>query len=301
MNVASIPTIRIPHCLSMGGTQPPQDIDTPSPALVSALRQLLKPLVRLLISRGISFPFLVDMLKGAYFEVAEQSFTLPGKRQTDSRVSLITGLHRKDVKRLRETAGQSPASKATPPLSALLIARWTGDRLFSDSQGTPLPLARLATMDAEKSFDALVTGVSKDIRPRAVLDEWLRQGIARLDSEDRVHLLMDAFVPAAGQDDKTYYFGRNLHDHVAAGVHNLLGEQPPLLERNVYYDQLTPESVQRLAALSREEGMRALQALNRAALDMQERDSGNPKAKQRMSFGVYFYTPATDGNEQADD
>lgn len=285
----------------MGGTQPPQDIDTPSPALVTALRRLLKPLARLLISRGINYPYLADLLKGVFFEVAEESFQLPEKRQTDSRISLITGLHRKDVKRLRETSGTVPAPKASPPLSAQLIARWTGNRQFIDAQGRPRPLARLAAADPERSFEGLVTAVSKDIRPRAILDEWRRQGIARLDDDDRVHLLTDAFVPEAGQDDKTYYFGRNLHDHVAAGVHNLLGEQPPLLERNVYYDQLTPESVQRLASLSREEGMRALQAINRAALDMQERDAGRPEAKQRMSFGVYFYAPASDGQENQDD
>lgn len=277
---------------------PKADITSPPAALTSSLRHLLRPLIRLLISRGIGYPYLADMLKGIFVQVAEESFRLPDKPQTDSRISLLTGVHRKDVKRLRSSGDEEYQPKASPPLSAQLIAHWTGDPRYLDDQGRPRPLARLATSDSEHSFEALITSISKDIRPRAILDECLRQGIAELDAEDRVHLLTDAFVPKAGQDEKNYYFGHNLHDHMAAGVHNLLGGQPPLLERNVYYDRLSPESVAALQTLSREQGMQALQTINRAALERQERDNDRPDTDQRMSFGVYFYTPQA---EQSDD
>lgn len=271
-----------------------------SPALVEALRRLLKPLLRLLIHRGFGYPQLAEMLKGLFVEVADESFRLPGKTQTDSRISLLTGVHRKDVKRLRESGEDAAGKKSAPPLSAQLIARWTGDAHYLDENGAPRPLARLASQDPSRSFEALVQGSSKDIRPRAVLDEWLRQGLARLDEDDQVHLLTAAFLPEEGREEKAYYFGRNLHDHMAAGVHNLLGATPPLLERNVYYDQLSPDAVDELARLSREHGMEALQVINRAALNLQERDHGKAEANQRMSFGIYFFRPPTDPGDKDD-
>lgn len=259
----------------------------PDPTLVGAVRRLLRPLVKLLIARGVGFPALSEIIKGVYVEVANQDFRIDTKPPTDSRINLITGIHRKDVKRLREDGGNTAPGKA--PLTAQLIAIWTGADRYLDNHGAPRPLKRLAGTGEEPSFDELVTSVSKDIRPRAVLDEWLRASTVRLDKDDYVHLLTQAFVPSRDESDKLYYFGRNLHDHLAAGVHNLLGDGAPLLERNVYYDRLTPESVAALAALSREQGMQALQALNRAAFERQDQDSGDPAAQERMSFGVYFF------------
>jgi hypothetical protein len=105
---------------------------------------------------------------------------------------------------------------------------------------------------------------------------------------------VEAFIPERGFDEKTYYFGRNLHDHIAAGVHNLLGEKPPFMDRSVYYDNLTAESVQALMDLAGERGMQALQAVNRQAMELQRRDAGNPGATLRMNFGIYYYSASLD-------
>ena len=74
----------------------------PSPAVVRALRKVLRPLVHLMLSRGITYPYLSDMLKGLFVEVADRDFRLDDKPPTDSRISLISGVHRKDVSRLRQ-------------------------------------------------------------------------------------------------------------------------------------------------------------------------------------------------------
>ena len=73
---------------------------TPASSLVAALIRLLRPLVKLLLYHGITYPFLADLLKSVYVEVADREFPVEGKKQTDSRVSLLTGVHRKDVKGL---------------------------------------------------------------------------------------------------------------------------------------------------------------------------------------------------------
>jgi hypothetical protein len=74
---------------------------TPRPSLLSALRRLLRPLVKLLTAQGLTYPMLADLLKQIYVDVAVREFALGEAAPTDSRVSLLTGVHRKDVKRLR--------------------------------------------------------------------------------------------------------------------------------------------------------------------------------------------------------
>ncbi len=260
----------------------------PPPALVSALRRMLVPLARLLLAHGVTQPFLAGLLKGVYVEVAEREFAIEGRPQTTSRLSLLTGIHRKDVKRLREAPGESVGVPRSVSLGAQLVSRWVGLDAYRDESG-PLPLPRQIPADGGPSFEGLVASVSKDIRPRAILDEWLRLGVATLDEADRVSLNTRAFVPEKGFDEKAHYLGRSLADHVAAAGRNLTGGQPPLLERSVYYDELREESVAELAALARRLGEQALETVNRRALELQQGDAATDAARRRMRFGVYFY------------
>jgi hypothetical protein len=261
----------------------------PPQALVQGLRRLLRPLVRLLLAHRITYPFLSNLLKSLYVEVAERELALPGKPQTISRVTLLTGVHRKDVRRLRDQVAPDAPTPASVSLGAQLVARWTGVPEFCDADGAPLPLPRLSGSDPGPSFETLVASVSRDIRPRSVLDEWLRLGIVHVDASDRVRLNTRAFVPEAGFDEKAYYFGRNLHDHIATAAHNLSGSGPARLERSVYYAGLTPASVDELAELAEQQGMEALQRVNRRAIELKRRAGGAEDAVHRMNFGVYFH------------
>jgi hypothetical protein len=264
---------------------------TPSASLLAAVRRLLRPLVRLLTARGVTYPMLAELLKHTYVDVAAREFGLEGKPPTDSRVSLLTGVHRKDVKRLREP--QAPGGEAMPELVALgaqLVAAWTTRRELRDGKGRPRPLPRLASEGGARSFEGLVASISKDIRARSVLDEWLRLGVAELDDKDRVVLRTRAFVPARGFDEKAFYFGHNLHDHLAAAAHNMQGVEPPYLERSGYYEGLTASSIALLAAVAEKHGMEAVQAVYRKAKECELRDRKLDDPKQRMTFGIYFYS-----------
>lgn len=256
----------------------------PPESLVVGLKYLLRPLVRVLIRHGITLGYLSALLKQVYVDVA-RDFRVSGKRLTDSRISLITGVHRKDVKRLREEARPMPVASKHASIGAQVVARWTGDPEFLDSDGNPKDLER----HAEGSFDALVERVNTDMRPRTLLDEWLRSDMVSLDSAGRVHLNTEAFVPSRDYDDLAYYFGRNLHDHIAAADHNLEGLEPPLLERSTHYSGLTPEAVSKLEKLSRSIGMDTLMRINREAMKHVKTGKDQSGATERFTFGVYFF------------
>ncbi len=266
--------------------------------IVAALRRVLRPLIRLMLSHGIRFQTFCDLVKSTYIQVAEEEFRLDNKEQTDSRISLLTGVHRRDVKRLRNESLAVSSLSLQASMSAQLLAMWSGHPEYLGSQGVPLPLPRLASKGSERSFEALVQSISKDFRARVVLDEWLRQGIATLDAQDNVHLAADAFVSPQGFEEKAFYFGQNIHDHLAATVHNLSGATPPYLERCVYYDKLTAESIKEYERFAKSAGMRAVHTVNRHAIELQKRDEGKIDAIYRTNFGIYNFTEVDHGDDK---
>jgi hypothetical protein len=229
------------------------------------------------------------MLKSVFVSVANEEFKVEGRRQTQSRISLLTGVHRKDVRRLTEekyTRHQMPDDVS---LGVQIAALWLSHPDFRDAQGGPRPLQRLASAGGEESFEGLVRRVSKDIRSRSVLDEWLRLGVVHIDANDQVRLKADAFVPEKGLDEKAFFLGQNIHDHMDTAVHNVIGQAAPRLERSVFYDGLSDQSIAELAEFARKQGMATLLEINRRARELQERDTAQGTGKQRMNFGVYFY------------
>lgn len=267
------------------------------PPVLAAIQYLLRPLIRLLLANGISFPAFCDQVRSTYVKVAEEEFKLPAKPQTDSRISLLTGIHRREVNRLRNEPLSGINLSQQASMSALLLTIWSGHPEYLDAQGSPIPLPRLASNSDGVSFESMVQSVSKDFRARVVLDEWLRQGIVTLDADDKVHLCTDAFIQPHDMGEKIYYFGQNIHDHMAATVHNLAEGDPPFLERCVFYDKLSAGSVRELADYSRVAGMKALHAVNKRAAELQKRDLGQPDAVYRTNFGVYNFSEAEASDE----
>jgi hypothetical protein len=270
---------------SEAGAMPGQ----PRPAVVSALRRVLRPLVRLLVGQGVTYPFLADLLKTVYVESAERDFVVGGKLATDSRLTLLTGVHRKDIRRLRRETPPDVDPSPTMTLGTQIVARWLGDPAYHDRNGAPRALPRTPSKGGTESFAALVEKVSKNVRPRSVLDELERLGVVTIDDEDNVHLVTRGFVPGNEIDAKAFYFGEALHDHLAAGVHNLTGGKPAWLERSVYYDDLSPAAVTELQGKSERLSMQVLQEINRDGMALEAKDPPGVGQRMRMRLGVFFY------------
>jgi hypothetical protein len=255
--------------------------------LIKALKLFLHPLIKLLIHHNVTFPQLRELLKDIYIEAAGEIIEDDGQEVNYSRIYMLTGVHRKDIKRLRETNADQSSATTNLSLGGALIARWTALPEYLTDDGSPRRLKKTGNKQ-EPGFDQLVTSVSKDIRPRAVLDEWIRQKIVTLE-DDLVVLNQSAFVPAQNFEQLCYYLGHNLHDHIATATDNLLHHGEPMLERSVYYARLTQASVEKLHQAADAQAMKMLTDINKKAMALHNKDKFNQQATHRFRLGCYWH------------
>lgn len=261
--------------------------DDPDP-LLRVLRGLLRPLVRLLIARGITAPNLYRLLKQVYVDVAHDDFRIGETPPTHSRVSLLTGVHRRDVRRLLSDEGDAwETARAKSAAFATVLGQWLSNPGFTDEEGRPLPLPRSGAAGAD--FETLVRGVSRDIRPRTVLDELLRQGLVEEGEDGLLRVAPGAVAGPGSDEDRVVFFAANVGDHLAAATENLLADDPPHFERAVFYTRLSEDSVARIEARARALGQAALEELSRESATLQQADRARRDNRVRYRFGVYFY------------
>jgi len=237
-------------------------------------------------------------MKELYVEVADQQFALDDKKPSDSRIFVLTGIHRKDIKRIRLQGKQEDQQiTSSASLSGELVARWSSMPEYLDDKDKPRPLQKSGN-DTEAGFEQLVSSVNKDVRPRVILEEWLRLNIVRL-KDDYVVLNKSAFVTNKEFKEMAYYLGHNVHDHMASCVSNILSEEEPMLERSVYYASLTENSVNKLNDIASKKGDDLLQHLNKQAIKLYDADKHKDDAKYRIRLGVYWYQAQLEANAES--
>lgn len=262
--------------------------------IFKSLESVMRPLIRLMLARGITYVIFTDWLKRVYVETALQNFSLANKVTNDSRISVLTGVHRKDVRRLRETLlnDKSMIIPANVNLGSQLVSAWlTNPKIMLNNNPRSIP--RLKKNGGELSFEALAELITKDVRARALLDELERLGAVTIDEDDMVSLVTEAFIPSKGEEEKTYYFGLGVGDHTSAAVNNVLGMQPTFFDRILHYDALSAETVQKIEAISKEHSSNLLQLINAETENLIQASQNNSEDKKRFSLGIYFYHEGT--------
>lgn len=255
-------------------------------AVIAALRQVLRPVARLLIRHGITLPAVVELLKQVLVDVAITDFPVEGKRTTDSRISVLTGVHRKDVKRLRGIEVDKTNVPKQVSLGMQVVNAWMTDSRWLDAEGNPRPLPRSGA-DGGPDFETLADSVSNgDVRARSILDELLRLEVVAVE-DGRVHLQTGAFVPKQGEQEKLYYFEQAGYAHLMAGVRNLEGAEPPYFDRLVQYHSIPAAELPRLKALVDGQGMDLLKTINRTAKRLNDPEDPD---RRSVVVGLYCYS-----------
>lgn len=172
------------------------DQDGTKEQLKKAYRRLLNPLVRILVRNGVTATEACELMKQVYVDAATaKEFHLERRRHSDTRISILTGLTRKEVHRLRhgktEENDQSNLSRVSR-----VIAGWNQDPRFTGPYGLPLSLPFDGSDDDGANFTDLVRLHSGDMAPRAMLDELLRVGLAVVDDEGLVRNTGRTYIPS---------------------------------------------------------------------------------------------------------
>lgn len=262
--------------------------------VVEAVRRVSVPLVRLLIDEGIGYQAFIAQLKPVFVEQALAQIAARGEKDTDSAVSLRSGIQRKEINawRRQPVRSASPVKRSIP---AEVFARWISDPALRAADGSVRSLPRAGAMP---SFETLARSVNQDVHPLSVLNELIRLGLARLEADgdaEMVALVQTGFVPRQDWEALIELFVDNLTAHLATAAGNLRGEAPAQLEQAVYAGGLTPPSAERLAALSRELWAAMMNSFLTEATRLHAQDGG--RGDRLVRLGAYFHDGPATGDE----
>jgi hypothetical protein len=260
--------------------------------LFASILRLMRPMVRILLRNGIAYGTFSELVRKVYVDVAFADFAPEGRKQTVSRISALTGLTRKEVKRLLELdTPDDTASQERFNRGIRVISGWVNDRRFLDSDGKP---ADLPVDGKPKSFALLVKEYSGDIPTRAMLSMLEEAGSVRL-TGDKVRLVRHAFVPGSDPLDKIQVLGTDVAELIATIDHNLTaGPDSLLFQRKVAYDNIDPAALPKLKKMTFTKAQSLLEQLDRqyAGSELGEDDGDSSKY---ISLGIYYYEQDSSG------
>ena len=259
-------------------------------SLFAAVTKLLRPLIRILLRNGIPYGIFADLAKRVYVDIAADEFGIPGRKQSISRISIITGLSRKEISRVNLLPEQRDED-ATERYNraARVISGWVRDRDFLDDQNHP---AELRMEGSGPTFNELVRRFSGDVPARAVLDELLHVGAVERVGTHSIRLIQRAYLPKTDEASMLDILGTDVQALISTIDHNLRSRtQESFFQRKVAYDNLPVEIVQELRRLSSSKGQTWLEEMDRwlAQHDRDINPSVGGSGRIRAGVGIYYF------------
>lgn len=253
---------------------------------------MLKPIVRLMIKHNMPLGSFLEVLKHVYVNVAKEELALPGKKLSDSRIAVVTGLPRKDVKNhlaLPDLDDQNIVQEHNR--AARVLTGWIQDSFYHNSEGRPMDLPLEASVDVP-SFHHLVQKYSGGVPTRAILDELIRvDAIRKLDSGE-VRLVSFGYVPNHGELQQVEMVSREISDFLNTIDHNITHDaEDSFLQLSARCDNLPEEMMEKIRYLGRDKGQLLLQEfLNYMSnYDRDQNDRVYGTGRKRAVYGIYYY------------
>lgn len=214
--------------------------------VIAGLQRLLVPVVRLCLAFSVQLGDVIEILKGVYVQAAREQL---GADASLSRVSAVTGVHRKDVTRLvRE---ESPP-KERVNLFARIMQQWQHSPKFRTVRGQP----RVLTCEGRDSeFAQLVNSVTGgDLSTYSVLHEMERRGIVKKD-DSKVRLMWRDFVVSNNVPEGLKLLAGDYNDLTAAVSQNIFAENSVKnLHLRTEFDNVDPGKIEEIRGWILKEG-----------------------------------------------
>jgi hypothetical protein len=254
--------------------------------LRNAWRKLARPLISLMIRNGVMYQEFVQWCKESYVEVAEADFGKRGRPTNQSRIALLTGLDRKEIKRIRDARADrdNPDHAERPPSDRLsrVLSGWHQDSRFM-RKGQPLPLG------IDDGFSELCRDYGGDVPNTTILKELETGGAVVRRDDGRVQAVRRYFMPSASDPAAVTR---------SAEVYRDLGET---LLHNLYRDDKTPSRFEGRASNAHvarrfekdfrqfveQRGQAFLEDIDQWLYEKENRTNEH-EAKIRLGLGIYY-------------
>lgn len=275
--------------------------ETPKDIAALSAAPILTALAELMLEEGVSYAEFAAIARHAFVNAAEQVLASE-KRVTDSRVSILTGIHRKEVKQIRGSEGLAiNPEKAKSNRAIAVISAWTREAAYLSAEGQPLPLPYDGPLP---SLTELIQSFSGDMPVRAVCDELTRMGVIEQRGE-LWYLLVPVYVPNESRTAVMNILSTDTTDLIRTIHHNLNSPTgSKRFQRTVSYDEVSPESAALFKEMASGQSLELLKQFD-AWLAKREKDdkasrASDPSVPQlRAGVGIYYFEQVlTDKSDQ---
>ncbi|MDH3747421.1 MAG: DUF6502 family protein [Gammaproteobacteria bacterium] len=186
--------------------------------ILDAFFVVLRPIAKILLRYGIGFREFAEVAKSAFVDVATSEYGIRGRPTNISRVAVMTGLTRKEVRRLRDQLadGSKNFTVMSTPL-AKVLHKWHSEDEFLDTSGRP---AILPFTGECGSFSALVKKFGGDIPPGAMRTELARVGAIEEKEDCRIEAIKRSIRPNAPYQTLCVALSHAVYAHLCNVAHN---------------------------------------------------------------------------------
>ena len=251
-----------------------------------ALSLMFKPLVRLLIAQGVTHAEFSETAKEVYVETALRHFETDGK-VNKSRIAILTGLTRKEVKNVIDRALTSHIREKTYSRPARVLTGWYSDPAFQGPYGIPLELPYESSEGELPSFTELVRRYSGDMAPRQMLNQLVESGSV-LEIEGRYKAINRAYTHSQLSEPSIKRLGEVGYRVFSTAAKNIdrKSDADRHFDRMVYADDgCTDEVLALFNEYIRKHGQRFLEDLD---VWFSSRKEINRSGELRKETGIYM-------------
>jgi hypothetical protein len=248
--------------------------------------RILKPLVTILLRNGIAYGTFADITRKIYVDAGFKEAERRQLKQTVSNVSILTGINRKEVKRLKEAlAYDTDHSLKKFNRLVRVLAGWQHDEEFLDVDHEPKDLE----LEGEQgSFTSLVRGYSGDMPVVAMLNALRDSGNIEILDNGYIQLIEKNYLPSTDSDQKLNILGIDTGELISTIDHNIQVEHP----EDAWFQRKasnTRVNTKALPKLKQRIDKKAQQLLEDLDADFSENETEDEENGVAVSIGIYFY------------